>query len=141
MGTEKEGKRDAGKMEVEADSMPKVAGDAEGTGGSSGFAHSGTAGLAVFRCYVQEGTGSLWGSGSIPRKRFPLETLLSVSAPPSECQTLLLAQMKRNFDHCTFCMRYNLGLSPTTDHMFQGGLKFEVSAKTLAREKQKANLS
>lgn len=47
---EKEGKRDAGKMKVEADSTLKVAGDAEGTG-----AHSGTVGLAVSTHYVQEG--------------------------------------------------------------------------------------
>lgn len=69
---------------------------------------------------------------------FPSQKLLPVAMPLSECLTLLLAQMKRKlFDHRTSCMRYNLRLSPVTDHMLQRGLKFEVSAKSLAREKQR----
>lgn len=45
VGKEKEEKRDAGKMKVEADSTLKMVGNAEGTGGSRGFPHSGTVGL------------------------------------------------------------------------------------------------
>lgn len=45
------------------------------------------------------------------------------------------------FDHCTFCVQYNLRLSSVTDNVLQRGLKFEVLAKTPTREKQKANLN
>lgn len=45
------------------------------------------------------------------------------------------------FDHHAFCVGHNLRMSPVTDHMLQSGLKFEVSATTLTREKRKANLN
>lgn len=91
---------------------------------------------------MQEGTGWFWGFGSIPGTRFPSEKLLPVAVPRSEClNSASSPDEEKLFDHRTFCVRYNLKLSTVTDHMLQRGLKFEVSAKTLSREKQKANLN
>lgn len=73
--------------------------------------------------------------------RFPLERLLLVTVLQSEYLTGSGPDEEELFDHLTSSMRYNLRLSPVTDRMLQRGLKFEVSAKTLAREKQKANLN
>lgn len=50
-------------------------------------------------------------------------------------------EKEKFFDHHAFCIGHNLRMSPVTDHMLQSGLKFEVSAKTLTREKRKANLN
>lgn len=65
--------------------------------------------------------------------RFPLDRLLLVTMPQSEYLTASGPDEEKLFDHLTSSMRYNLRLSPVTDHMLQRGLKFEVSAKTLAR--------
>lgn len=45
------------------------------------------------------------------------------------------------FDAFALCNESTQSMSPVTDHLLQRGLQFEVSAITLTREKQKANLN
>lgn len=75
--------------------------------------------------------------------RFPLERQPAACryAPGLLSNSASGPEEERFFDHHTFCIGHNLRMSPVTDHMLQSGLKFEVSAKTLTREKQKANLN
>lgn len=77
-----------------------------------------------------------------PRDESPLgEAATCCHAAVSMSKSASGPEEEKPSDHRTSCVRYDLRLSPVTDHMLQRGRKFEVSAKTLAREKQKANLN
>lgn len=93
------------------------------------------------RWRVQEVPGCSWGTQGIlgePHDVFIGDSPWAAAGPVLQWHLTSSGPGEEElFDHCPPRTRYNLKLSPVTDHMLQRGRKLDVSAKTLARESKR----